>query len=642
MEQILWTIFFSPLLSFLILILIFKPFFAKMDRLSSLVSIFAISLSTLLSILVLLDLSINQRVISFNPNEFLVIGSLNFGISFILDELTAVMLVVVTSVSLLVQIFSVGYMSQDKGYIRYFAILSLFTTAMLGLVLASNIIQLFVFWELVGLSSYLLIGFWHHKPAAVSAAKKAFIITRIGDFGLLLAILYLFVQKSIFIENSLNPIMIQDIIFAVNQGYLSDFFVTLFALGLFAGAIGKSAQFPLHTWLPDAMEGPTPVSALIHAATMVAAGVFLVGRFFPVFENSVIAMNTLAITGGVTAMLAALIALSMNDIKKVLAYSTISQLGYMMLALGMGALSASIFHLFTHAFFKALLFLGAGSISHSTGTFDMNKMGGLRKIMPWTYVTFIIGSLSLLGIFPLSGFWSKDEILSGAWSNSGIVSNIAFYLAFITIFITSFYMFRAIYMTFHGEFKGEISKKDLHESPSVMLIPLVILSIASVFIGFIVNPIISIGFIPSHWFSDFIGHGAVKSHVNIFSNWFVYGATLISLLAILLAYQIYILKNLLLIKFIDKFTIFRKILINKYYLDYFYEEIIVKKVFLNSLAKGLNWFDTNIVDRVFGAIGWIGLNMGVLLRQIQNGQLQTYGSIVSLGIILIMIFFMFL
>ncbi|MBN17916.1 MAG: NADH-quinone oxidoreductase subunit L [Chloroflexi bacterium] len=641
MDQLLWTIFFSPFISFVILFFIFKPFFGKMVRLSSFISIFAIGLSTLLSILILLDLSINQKVITFKPNEFLSVGNLNFGISLILDELTVVMLVVVTSISLLVQIFSIGYMSGDKGYIRYFAFLSLFTTAMLGLVLASNIIQLFIFWELVGLSSYLLIGFWHHKPSAVAAAKKAFIITRIGDFGLLLAILYLFVQKSEFASNSLNPIMIQDIIIAAKEGYLSDFVITIFALGIFTGAIGKSAQFPLHTWLPDAMEGPTPVSALIHAATMVAAGVFLVARFFPVFEASLIAMNTLIVVGGITALFAASIALAMNDIKKVLAYSTISQLGYMMLALGVGGLSAAIFHLFTHAFFKALLFLGAGSISHSTGTFDMNKMGGLRKIMPWTYITFIIGSLSLLGIFPLSGFWSKDEILSASWSSSGIIANIGFYLAFITVFITSFYMFRAIFLTFHGEFQGDISKGDLHESPKVMIIPLCILSVASIFIGFIVNPIISIAFIPSHWFSDFIGHTSGKAHVNIFTNWFVYGATLISFLAILLAYLIYISKNSLFIKVFDKFRFARQILINKYYFDYIYEEVIVKKIFLNGIAKGLNWFDTNIVDRVFGFIGWLSLNIGILLRQMQNGQLQTYGGILSLGIILIMIFFIF-
>ncbi len=641
MDQLLWTIFFSPFISFVILFFIFKPFFGKMVRLSSFISIFAIGLSTLLSILILLDLSINQKVINFKPNEFLSVGNLNFGISLILDELTVVMLVVVTSISLLVQIFSIGYMSGDKGYIRYFAFLSLFTTAMLGLVLASNIIQLFIFWELVGLSSYLLIGFWHHKPSAVAAAKKAFIITRIGDFGLLLAILYLFVQKSEFASNSLNPIMIQDIIIAAKEGYLSDFVITIFALGIFTGAIGKSAQFPLHTWLPDAMEGPTPVSALIHAATMVAAGVFLVARFFPVFEASLIAMNTLIVVGGITALFAASIALAMNDIKKVLAYSTISQLGYMMLALGVGGLSAAIFHLFTHAFFKALLFLGAGSISHSTGTFDMNKMGGLRKIMPWTYITFIIGSLSLLGIFPLSGFWSKDEILSASWSSSGIIANIGFYLAFITVFITSFYMFRAIFLTFHGEFQGDISKGDVHESPKVMIIPLCILSVASIFIGFIVNPIISIAFIPSHWFSDFIGHTSGKAHVNIFTNWFVYGATLMSFLAILLAYLIYISKNSLFIKVFDKFRFARQILINKYYFDYIYEEVIVKKIFLNGIAKGLNWFDTNIVDRVFGFIGWLSLNIGILLRQMQNGQLQTYGGILSLGIILIMIFFIF-
>jgi len=641
MHQILWTIFFSPFISFVILAFIIKPFFGRLHKVSSVISVSAMGLSCLLSILVLIDLSINQKAISFKPTEFLIIGNLNFGIGFLIDGLTSIMLVVVTSVSLLVQIFSIGYMSEDKGYIRYFALLSLFTTAMLGLVLANNIIQLFVFWELVGLSSYLLIGFWHHKTSAVSAAKKAFIITRVGDFGLLLAILYLFFHQSVFIEHNLNPILIQDIIYAVHEGYLSDFAVTLFALGIFAGAIGKSAQFPLHTWLPDAMEGPTPVSALIHAATMVAAGVFLVARFFPVFESSVVAMNTLAIVGGITAIAAASIGLAMNDIKKVLAYSTISQLGYMMLALGVGALSAAIFHLFTHAFFKALLFLGAGSISHATRTFDMNKMGGLRKIMPWTYATFIIGSLSLLGIFPFSGFWSKDEILNAAWSGSGMISNIVFYLAFVTVFITSFYMFRAIYLTFHGEFKGDMLQADLHESPKVMILPLFILSIASITIGFIVNPIMSLGFIPAHWFSEFVGH-SIDGHGNIFSNWFVYGSTIMSLSGIFLAYQIYIAKRSFLIVFFNKFQIFREILVNKFYFDKLYEEIIVKKFFINGIAKALNWVDTYIVDRVFVFIGWVGLNMGVLLRQMQNGQLQTYGSIVSLGIILIMIFFMFL
>ena len=289
----------------------------------------------------------------------------------------------------MVQVYSLGYMRGDPGYSRYFAIMSLFTASMIGLVISSNIVQLYVFWELVGVCSYLLIGFWFHRPAAVAAAKKAFLVTRIGDFGFLLAILYLFLNRGAFQAQSLDPLAIKDIYQAIplvqdgTLAALGGMGLTWLALGIFAGAMGKSAQFPLHVWLPDAMEGPTPVSALIHAATMVAAGVFLVARFFPVFDASSDAMQTVALVGAFTAIFAATMGLATNDIKRVLAYSTVSQLGFMIAALGIGAYGAAIFHLFNHAFFKALLFMGAGSVNHATGTFDMRYMGGLRKAMPW-------------------------------------------------------------------------------------------------------------------------------------------------------------------------------------------------------------------------------------------------------------------
>ena len=352
------------------------------------------------------------------------------------------MLVVVTSVSLLVQVYSQGYMEGDSGYSRYFAWMSLFTAAMLGLLVMDSILMVYVFWELVGLGSYLLIGFWFQKKSAGDAAKKAFLTTRLGDVGFLLAILLIWTKT-----NTFNIPLIQEM---AQHGQITDAVLTLFALGIFAGAVGKSAQFPLHVWLPDAMEGPTPVSALIHAATMVAAGVYLVARMYPVFQVSEEALKTVAYVGGFTAIFAASIGIVVTDIKRVLAYSTISQLGYMMLALGTGGYIAAIFHLFTHAFFKALLFLGSGSVNHASGTFDMRKMGGLRKYMPITYATFVIGSLSLAGVVPFAGFWSKDEILGAAWHDDKIL----WAVAMAVVFMTAFYSFRAIFLTFHGEYKG--------------------------------------------------------------------------------------------------------------------------------------------------------------------------------------------
>ena len=359
-----WFIFFCPLLAFVVIGVFVWPFIGKKSKLSGYITIAAILCSTILSFWALGSVIHNGHSIEFDSHNWVKIQNIEINIGIMLDGLTTIMLVVVSSVSLLVQIYSTGYIKNDGGYSRYFTYMSLFTASMIGLVLASNLIQMFVFWELVGASSYLLIGFWFNKPAAAAAAKKAFIVTRLGDFGFLLAILYLFFNSGSFLANGLNPFEVSDINNAIALGVISSSVAGWVAVGMFAGAMGKSAQFPFHTWLPDAMEGPTPVSALIHAATMVAAGIFLVARFFPLFEASKEAMMVVALVGGVTAIFAASIGLVQNDIKRVLAYSTISQLGYMMLALGVGAYSAAIFHLFTHAFFKALLFLTAGSVSH--------------------------------------------------------------------------------------------------------------------------------------------------------------------------------------------------------------------------------------------------------------------------------------
>ena len=401
--QLAWYIFLIPLFSFLLISLFIRPVLNNKPKISGYITIAALAVSLGLSIWVLISVMAapGHQLPVPNINWVIIEGAVTIHLGLILDSLTAVMLVVITVVSLMVQIYSQGYMHGDSGYHRYFAFMSLFTASMLGLVMADNLVMMFAFWELVGLCSYLLIGFWFHRPAAANAAKKAFIVTRIGDFGFLAAILLLFTNTGTFDIAELHGLAV--------AGALAGTTLTWAAIGIFSGAIGKSAQFPLHTWLPDAMEGPTPVSALIHAATMVAAGVFLVARMFPLFAHSAEAMTTVAVIGGVTAIFAASIGLVMHDIKKVLAYSTISQLGYMMLGLGTGGIAIGIFHLFNHAFFKALLFLGAGSVNHATGTFDMRQMGGLRKVMPWTYATSSLPRLAspVSGHLPGSGVKTK-------------------------------------------------------------------------------------------------------------------------------------------------------------------------------------------------------------------------------------------
>jgi NADH-quinone oxidoreductase subunit L len=630
-EAAVWAIFFLPVASLVAIVLLPR----NEGRLAAYSAAATIGVAFILSLWVLDSvLQSDGHRIGFASTEWLRVANLQIDIGLNVDGLTAIMLIVVTSVSFLVQIYSMGYMAGDTGYWRYFAYMSLFTASMLGLVLADNLVMLYVFWEMVGVSSYLLIGFWFHRPAAAAAAKKAFLVTRFGDLGFLLAILLIYAHAGTF-----NVIEIQELALA---GALGSTALTAFALGIFAGAAGKSAQVPLHVWLPDAMEGPTPVSALIHAATMVAAGVYLVARMFPVFYASPDAMHVVGAVGGVTAISAALIGIVMVDIKRVLAYSTISQLGYMMLALGTGAYVAAIFHLVTHAFFKALLFLGSGSVNHATNTFDMRLMGGLRKSMPVTFLTFVIGSLSLAGIFPFAGFWSKDEILSDAWAHEKYL----FFIALVTAGVTAFYMFRAIFMTFGGEYRGgapaeedEAHARDEehpatthheagpHESPWVMTLPLIVLAVPAIFAGFAnidkdVERLL-VGALPD---ADIVEESKFRIGVAIAS-------TVLPLAGIALAWAIYSAQILSSAKLARAFAPVHRLLENKYHFDYFYEQVIVGFLFYEVIAGGLATFDRVVIDGAVNALAGGARQSAGVLRHIQTGQFQAYGALAFTGLV---------
>ncbi len=627
-HQMAWLIFLLPLFSFVIIVFFIRPFVRAESRIAGYITITAIGGSLALSIWALFAvMAAPQHEIPVPDVTWVVIeDGVTIHLGLIMDSLTAVMLVVVTVVSLMVQIYSQGYMHGDPGYHRYYAWMSLFTASMIGLLIADNLVFLFVFWELVGLCSYLLIGFWFHKPSAADAAKKAFIVTRLGDFGFLAAILLLYLNTGTFDILELHGLAI--------AGALAGTVLTWAAIGIFAGAVGKSAQFPLHVWLPDAMEGPTPVSALIHAATMVAAGVFLVARMFPLFEHSTEALTTVAIIGGITAIFAASMGLVMNDIKRVLAYSTISQLGYMMLGLGTGGVAIGIWHLFNHAFFKALLFLGAGSVNHATGTFDMRFMGGLRKYMPWTYVTFVIASLSIAGIWPLSGFWSKDEIVISAFASQPVL----FYLAIITVFMTAFYMFRAVFMTFGGEYRGgdpnahghDSHHGQPHESPRVMTVPLIILAVLSIFSG--------LWNITGH-FGAFMGHGETHGFLAGLFHPFTQPLPWISLilagLGILLAYAMYSKSWISAERVGGMFKPLYTLFYRKYWFDELYENIIVKNALLKGLFASFEQFDNRVVDGAVNGVADGAIASGRAIRYAQTGQLQLYGLFIGIGILAI-------
>jgi NADH-quinone oxidoreductase subunit L len=576
-------------------------------------------------------------------------GGLDIGFTLQVDYLTAVMLVTVTFVSSLIAVFSVGYMHGDPGYPRFFAEIALFVFSMTGLVLAANFLLLYAFWEGVGLCSYLLIGFWFAKPSAAEAARKAFLVTRLGDMGFFIGLLVLWTHFGGSLEFAS--------VFA-NAPKVDPVWVQAACLLLLCGAVGKSAQFPLHVWLPDAMEGPTPVSALIHAATMVTAGVYLVARCSPLFELAPAAQLVVASIGGFTALLAALIALTQNDLKRVLAYSTISQLGYMFLALGSGlitqdgsralllaAVVAAIFHLFTHAFFKALLFLSAGSLMHAMGgVIDMRRFSGLRYALPTTHWTFLCGALSLAALPPFSGFWSKDEILGVAFraaQEPGNAASMIYALLFcagvLTAGLTAFYTFRAYFLTFWGELKvPHEAGHHAHESPPVMLWPLRILSVGAVAFGFVFGPLPEWLDMP-FGIADFLGRntwlqnppgGAVTEHgVNVV---LMIGSTAFVVAGIALAAAMYLQWPGSATKLASQINMLYQVSLNKFGFDELYYALVVRP--MEILAEVCRWVDSWIVDGLVDLVGHVPAYAGQLLRPIQNGLLQFYALAMALGV----------
>ena len=578
-------------------------------------------------------------IVSRDFYTWIVSGGFSVSAGFLIDQLTAVMLVVVTTVSLLVHIYSTGYMRGDKGFYRFFAYLNLFTFSMLMLIMSNNFLQLYFGWEAVGLCSYFLIGFWYEKKSAADAGKKAFIVNRFGDFGFGLGVFMIFLA---FGTLHYGPV------FQSAPGVLAGKTVMLFGLSvplatlisllLFCGAVGKSAQLPLHIWLPDAMEGPTPVSALIHAATMVTAGVFMVARCNPIFSLSPLAMAVVGLTGAVTALFAATIALVQNDIKRIIAYSTISQLGYMFLACGVGAYGAGIFHLYTHAFFKALLFLGAGSVMHSMqGELDIQKMGGLKKYMPVTYWTFLAASLSISGIPGFAGFFSKDEILWKAYSAGGI-GILLWGLGTLAALLTAFYSFRLFFLAFHGKFRGGHElEHHLHEAPKSMTVPLAILGIGAVAAGWVGLPSFigdALGIGQPDKFGAFLSPvfvnvpGGAESAVS--GEAMVTGLSVaVGLLGILIAAYMYMWKPETAKALKQKLPGIHKVLWNKYYVDELYNFIIVKPAFWTARNFIAGTSDGKVIEGVVNGVPRAIDSFGRKLRKLQTGMLQDYAAIMA-------------
>ncbi|ALF52400.1 NAD(P)H-quinone oxidoreductase subunit F [Nostoc piscinale CENA21] len=619
--------------------------------------------------------------------EWAAAGNFHLRMGYTIDHLTALMLVIVTTVAFLVMVYTDGYMAHDPGYVRFYAYLSLFGSSMLGLVVSPNLVQIYIFWELVGMCSYLLVGFWYDRKSAADACQKAFVTNRVGDFGLLLGILGLFWATGSFDFHIMGDRLAQ----LVQSGTISNFLAVLFAILVFLGPVAKSAQFPLHVWLPDAMEGPTPISALIHAATMVAAGVFLVARMYPVFEHVPAAMNVIAFTGAFTAFLGATIAITQNDIKKGLAYSTISQLGYMVMAMGVGAYSAGLFHLMTHAYFKAMLFLGSGSVIHGMEGVvghdpalaqDMRLMGKLRKYMPITAITFLIGCLAISGMPPFAGFWSKDEILGKAFAANPFL----WIVGWLTAGITAFYMFRMYFMTFEGKFRGTDEKiKDKlkkaatiileleaeepapnfgpgamkhgelaatgdhhgshghhsdspHESPWTMTLPLVVLAVPSILIGLVGTPF-------ANYFEEFI-YSPNETLAEVLEKaaefeptefYIMAGASVgISLIGITLASLMYLQRKIDPAAIAAKIKPLYELSLNKWYFDDIYHRVFV--LGLRRLARQVMEVDFRVVDGAVNLTGFFTLVSGEGLKYLENGRVQFYALIVFgavLGLVIV-------
>ncbi|HTS06421.1 MAG TPA: NADH-quinone oxidoreductase subunit L [Candidatus Eisenbacteria bacterium] len=584
----------------------------------------------------------------FNLAHWIRSGNFSVDFAFYLDQLSLVMLLVVTGVGFLIHVYSVGYMSDDPSYYRFFTYLNLFMFFMLTLILANNYLVMFIGWEGVGLASYLLIGFWFQKDSAASAGKKAFIVNRIGDFGFLIG-LFLIIQHF----GSLNFTEVFSKVEPLQAETSGAGLLTTIGILLMVGACGKSAQIPLYVWLPDAMEGPTPVSALIHAATMVTAGVYMVARSHVIFERAPIALTVVAIIGTLTALFAATIGITQTDIKKVLAYSTVSQLGYMFMACGVGAFSAGIFHLMTHAFFKGLLFLGAGSVIHAVGgEQDMRKMGGLKTYIPTTFATMLIATAAIAGIPPLAGFWSKDEILWKAYEANPIY----WAIGAITAFITSFYMFRLLFMTFWGDYKGiqvddhghahathghgEHGHGEPHESPMVTLVPLMVLALLSL-VGGLVG--IHNGF--EHFLEPVFGGefpaAVTEGHGN--TELLLMGiSVLFSLAGLFVAYVLYVSKPYLPQKIAASLGAFYEAVLNKYYVDEIYAKLFVKPLVDGSTAILWQGVDRKVIDDTVNNVADGAKHVSDEVRHMQSGNLRSYAGWIAAGAAVVIAYMVYL
>jgi NADH-quinone oxidoreductase subunit L len=661
MEDYLFLIPALPLIAFAINFLLGRWYIKDKAHLVSVPLVFA---SWVLSLLVMIDIADKDEPISQHLFTWIPSGSFNVEVNLFADQLTAVMLMVVMSVGFLVHVYSIGYMKGDGGYYRFFAYLPLFVFSMLMLVLADNYLLLFVFWEAVGLCSYLLIGFWFKRRSAANAAKKAFIVNRIGDLGFGLGVMMIF-----WTFGTVN-FFGADGVFA-QAPEIKTATITLIAVLLFTGAIGKSAQFPLHVWLPDAMEGPTPVSALIHAATMVTAGIYMVARSHAIFEESETAMFVVATVGAFTAFMAATIAITQNDIKRVVAYSTVSQLGYMAFALGTGAWIAGIFLLMTHAFFKGLLFLGSGSVIHGMHEEqNIQKMGGLRRYMPITFWTFLIASLANAGVVPFAGFWSKDETIVGAWTSQELKTwgNVVAIVGLATAFLTALYMFRLVFLTFFTKPRYDTEHVHPRESPWVMTIPLILLAIPSAFIGFVgvppedgrlqrfLEPVFetvsepegteqaSLYVVdaqeepadsPSEEAANAAG-GTEEAHEVSTATTVTFGviSTIIALAGIFVAYLAYITGRISPVAVADRYRSIYLFLFEKWRFDEFYDAWLVQPAKKTALFL---WrvVDVQIIDGAVNGTATLINFTSQRLRHVQTGLVANYALAIALGMVVI-------
>jgi NADH-quinone oxidoreductase subunit L len=634
-------------------------------RLAHTVTILGVFVAFILSAMTLQSVVVDGARFNETLYTWMTLGSLKMEVGFLVDGLTAMMMCVVTFVSLMVHIYTIGYMEEDAGYNRFFAYISLFTFSMLMLVMSNNMLQLFFGWEAVGLVSYLLIGFWFNKPSAIFANMKAFLVNRVGDFGFILGIALIASYAGTL--NYSEAFAKADELTKLTLPGTGWMLITVICICLFIGAMGKSAQFPLHVWLPDSMEGPTPISALIHAATMVTAGIFMVARMSPLFELSDTALSFIMVIGAITALFMGFLGIIQNDIKRVIAYSTLSQLGYMTVALGASAYSVAVFHLMTHAFFKALLFLGAGSVimgmHHNQ---DIRWMGGVRKYMPITWITFLLGSLALIGTPFFSGFYSKDSIIEAVAESHLWGSGFAYFSVMAGVFVTAFYSFRLYFLVFHGKERFEqnpdahhdahddhghpAEHHEPHESPWVVTLPLVLLAIPSVIIGFItIGPMLFGDFFKGAIYVNLERHPAMQELAELFHGpvqMALHGLSTppfwLALAGVVLAYYLYIVNPVLPAAIQRKVTPLYKLLDNKYYLDAFNENVLARGM------RGLGmvfWkvgdqklIDGALVNGSWKLVGWV--SSGV--RRLQSGYIYHYAFGMIIGIFVLMTYFVWL